>query len=261
MPGFGKKVPLTYHKQQVPSPRQFFLDADIFPKSNTDKREMSKDFFWDRVHRPTKIGSDKLKRMDSVSMSIGNQVLMERLCSKDAYTNDYGAFESDSDDDSVESMASTCCAASNTVNAEEDVHVGGEHNEDDWENLKETERPEQIEIALKHLGNVKKRKMSTMILKDYIGDDGNAAVKGIKKSHDKLMQTQKRKIEHIHTAVSYFEAKMKVRREALANRCIQSINRTYPRQDNMWRNEWNTMNATSTDLPSEAFMYDYLFDK
>ena len=67
---------------------QFFLDADIFPKSNTDKREMSKDFFWDRVHRPTKIGSDKLKRMESVSMSIGNQVLMERLCSKDADRKD-----------------------------------------------------------------------------------------------------------------------------------------------------------------------------
>ena len=54
---------------------------------------------------------------------------------------------------------------------------------------------------------------------------------------------------------------MKLRREALAKRCIQLINRTYTRQENMWRNEWNNMNASSTDLPSEAFMYDYLFDK
>jgi len=33
--------------------------------------------FFETVHRPTKIGSEQLKKMESVSMSIGNQVLME----------------------------------------------------------------------------------------------------------------------------------------------------------------------------------------
>ena len=44
-------------------------------------------------------------------------------------------------------MVSTCClsqaAASNNVNIKEGVRVGGD-NEDNWENLKDTERPEQI---------------------------------------------------------------------------------------------------------------------
>jgi len=239
---------------------QFFLDADIFPKCNTGKRELTKDFFWDRVQRPTKIGSAKWNKIESVSMSIGNQVLMERLCSRDVDRKDYGEFESDSDDDSVQSMASTCCAPSNNVNAEEDIRVGGDV-EENWENLKDTIRPEQIEIALKHLGNVKKRKMASSILNDYIGDDGDDAVKGIKKSHDKLLSREERKIKQIHSAVSYFEAKMKVRRDALANRCTQSISRTYTRQHNVWRNEWNYMNRSSSDLPSDTFLYDYLFDK
>jgi len=105
---------------------QFFLDADIFPKCNTGKRELTNNFFWDRVQRPSKIGSAKLKGMESVSMSISNQVLMERLCSIDVDRKDNGEFESDSDDDSVQSMASTCCAPSNNVNTEEDIHVGGD---------------------------------------------------------------------------------------------------------------------------------------
>ena len=103
--------------------------------------------------------------------------------------------------------------------------------------------------------------MVSSILKDYIGDDDNDAVKGIKKSHDNLLQREKRKIKQIHSAVSYFEAKMKVRREALANRCAQWIARTYTRQHNVWRNEWNDMNTSSSNLPSEEFMCDYLFDK
>jgi len=39
--------------------------------------------------------------------------------------------------------------------------------------LKEDDRSDKIEDALKHLGNVRKKKMSPNVLKDFLGDDGN----------------------------------------------------------------------------------------
>jgi len=44
--------------------------------------------------------------------------------------------------------------------------------------------------------------MSPNILKDLLGDDGNHALKGIKKNHEKLMHTEKRKLTQIYKAVS-----------------------------------------------------------
>ena len=161
-------------------------------------------------------------------------------------------------------MASTCGGSQattiNNITAEEGICPGGD-KEEDWENLNDKDRPEQIENALKHLGNVKRRKMATFILKDLIGDEGHDAVKGIKKGHDKLLKREKRSIKRIHTAVDYFEGKMKIRREELAIRSVQSASNTYKRHDEVWRNEWNMMNETNSDLPSETFLYNYLFDK
>ena len=78
-------------------------------------------------------------------------------------------------------MASTRCGSQATakkhIQPEEDECPG---NEEDWENLDEEVRPEKIEEAFKHLGNVKKRKISTLILKDIIGDDGVHCLSGIK---------------------------------------------------------------------------------
>ena len=53
-----------------------------------------------------------------------------------------------------------------------------------WENLDEHEKDIKIGDSLKHMGNVKRRKMTSFILKDLIGDEGRDAVKGIKKGHD-----------------------------------------------------------------------------
>ena len=103
--------------------------------------------------------------------------------------------------------------------------------------------------------------MASFILKDLIGDEGHDAVKGIKKGHVKLLQREKRNMKRIHTAVDYFEGKMKVRREQLANRSAKSASNTYQRHNDVWRIEWNSMNESNSDLPSETFLYNYLFDK
>jgi len=49
----------------------------------------------------------------------------------------------------------------------------------------------KIDNALKHLGNVRKKRMSPNTLKDLLGDDGNHALKGIKNNHEKLLHRKK----------------------------------------------------------------------
>ena len=120
------------------------------------------------------------------------------------FVKDYDDFESNCDDALIASMASTCCGSQATakkhIQPEEDECPG---KEKDWENCDKEVRPEKIEDTLKHLGNVKKRKLSPMILKDVIGDDGVHCLSCIKKSIEKLLKREVRKIKEIHIAVSY----------------------------------------------------------
>ena len=69
--------------------------------------------------------------------------------------------------------------------------------------------------------------MSPNILKDLLGDDGNHALKGIKKNHEKLMYREKQKLTQIYKAVSYFEDKITKRRKILRDRTDTSNNNTY----------------------------------
>ena len=87
-------------------------------------------------------------------------------------------------------MASTWCdSQANNINQTEEEDRPADAN--NWENLKEDDRSDKIEDALKHLGNVRKKKMSPNILKDLLGDDGNRAITGIKKNHENLMHREK----------------------------------------------------------------------
>ena len=81
------------------------------------------------------------------------------MCGNDSICKDYDQFEFDCDDDSMQSMASTCCESqANNINQTEEEDRPADA--DNWENLKEDDRSDKIEDALKHLGNVRKKKMS-----------------------------------------------------------------------------------------------------
>jgi len=65
------------------------------------------------------------------------------------------------------------------------------------------------------------------ILKDLLGNDGNHALKGIKKNHEKLLHREKCKLTQMYKAVSYFEDKMTKRRKTLRDRTDTSNKNTY----------------------------------
>jgi len=164
----------------------------------------------------------RTQRKEQCTVSIADQSLHDRLCGNDSARKDYDQFESDCDDDSLQSMASTCCESqANNVNQTEEEDQPADA--DNWENLKEDDRSDKIEDALKHLGNVRKKKMSPNILKDLLGDDGNHAIKGIKTNHENLMHREKRKLSEIYKAVSYFETKMSKRRSTLREKRLHQI--------------------------------------
>jgi len=126
---------------------------------------------------------------------------------------------------------------------EDDDDGPGQDNQLELGKQSSSNEPEKVEDALKHLGNVKRKKMSPHILKDVLGDDGDFAVKGIKAGHVKLLRRDKRKFIKIHDAVDHFEGKMKKRRVDLSERTIDSVNKTYTRHNCDWKQDWNSING------------------
>ena len=108
-------------------------------------RELTKDFFWDRVHRPKKVGSVRARNKEEVTLSVGDKLLQERICGTESSRKDFDDFESVCDDDSIASIASTCggsrVTAKKNIHPEEDECPG---MEEDWENLEEEVRPDMI---------------------------------------------------------------------------------------------------------------------
>ena len=111
-------------------------------------------------------------------------------------------------------------------------------DEKKWEKMTDNERTETIDDALKHIGNVRKKKISTSILMDLLGDDGDDALKGIKKVHNNSKRKQKRKMDHVHDAVEHFEGKMEKRRCNLAEKIKLTDTDSFARHELWWRNEW-----------------------
>jgi len=86
----------------------FFELVDIFPKDYNVKREMMKDFFWDRVRRQKKEGSERTAKKENIEISIGTKELHDRMCHQEFSRDDFGEFESNTEDEgSVQSTAST----------------------------------------------------------------------------------------------------------------------------------------------------------
>ena len=69
--------------------------------------------------------------------------------------------------------------------------VNGPTNEDYWGNLNKRGKDSKIGNRLKHMGNVKRRKMSKLIWKDMLGRDGVATLKDLKKNRQKTLARDK----------------------------------------------------------------------
>ena len=77
--------------------------------------------------------------------------------------------------------------------AEEEEHTP--NDVEPWESLNDDVRELKIENSLKKVGNVRKKKMSKLILKDMLGKDGKNQLKQIKKKHEKTLKRKRKKID------------------------------------------------------------------
>ena len=111
--------------------------------------------------------------------------------------------------------------------------------EPDWEQLNEKDREKTISNSLKKLDNVKKKRMSTFILKDMLGSDGEFALRGIKESHLQTVKKEEMKINNIYRAVKCFKQKMAIRRARLKANIEHSKNGTFSKWGYSWRDKYD----------------------
>ena len=124
---------------------EFFGQMDIFPAESSTKRKMTKDTFWDKVQRPKKVGSKRTKLKEEVSLTESQIQFRALICKTDGQRKDFAEFESDSEIDSKGdmSMVSSCAGSKETINNDEVEDEDGPADEENWEYLKEDERPEK----------------------------------------------------------------------------------------------------------------------
>lgn len=223
---------------------ELFVRANIFPsKDGNIQRVFHPNFFLDLVQRPTNVGSKKDKSLEKRDLTVSKKFLHDRLCKGDDRVDDYDDFDLDEEDhDDVALNTSSVFARDDddactaNVDEEDGVEMGV-----DWENLNEEDRDGRIKDTLKHMGNVKKRKMSNIIMLDMLGADGLKSLKKVKKSHQQKLAKARRKIDLIYTAVRYFEVRMKKRRAFLADNIKKSKKKTYSTLSPTWKTAYETI--------------------
>ena len=156
------------------------------------------------------------------------------LCSFE-FDRDFEEFELETagdDDENVSVVSSTMGSFCNGETTDNLLDATlDEDSEEDWDPLNEEERDSSIKGSLQKLGNVKKRRMSTFIMKDMLGDDAKSSLAGVKKSHAKNVRQNKLMINEIYRAVKYFDQKFKIRRNNLEKSIVQSRNQTYTKRN------------------------------
>ena len=155
-----------------------------------EKRVFHENFWWDLV-RPSKekVGSDRAKDKEEVKEDDNVQRLFDFLAA--GYKeNDYGEFDLDnaSVDNDTDGEASVVSSTMGSCEDEQSVLLTDDTEwdfqpEEDWETMNESERETTINGNLKVLGNVKKKRMSPLILTDLLGDDAIAALAQLKTKH------------------------------------------------------------------------------
>ena len=152
---------------------------------------------------------------------------------------DDGEIESDLGDDN--STASSCFGepVEDFVHPDIDDPSGPAGDIAEWSNIDDDTRDERINDTLKHFGNVGKRAMSKLILKDLLGKEAMASIKGMKKKRGQSLRRDKRKFEVIDASLTHFDEKMSKRRKKLHECIVHSKEKSYVLQKKWWIDEYN----------------------
>ena len=218
---------------------RLFVTASVFLMPASKARKMTSNTFWDFVRKPTNVGLAKDKDKEGKNRSAREQRIYDRLCINTDELGDYDEFDvegGEDDDDLVSNSSSVFADDARTGVIVEDQDGPGE---EDWERLNENEKDQKIGDALKQVGNIKKKKMSNIILLDMLGQDGKDTLKGIKQIRQKILSRDQLKIDNVYRAVTYFDQRMSLRRSILAENTKRSIEKTYVCREYSWKNEYD----------------------
>ena len=95
-----------------------------------------------------------------------------------------------------------------------------------------------IGTNVKQLGNIKKKTiMKKLILKDLLGEDANALIGKLKKSHLKTAKKEKLIINDVYRSVTYFNEVFDKRRALLKKNITHSKDKTYAKPTYWYRDE------------------------
>ena len=100
---------------------------------------------------------------------------------------------------------------------------------------------EAIDAGLKMLGNVKRKRMSTLIHKDLLGVDAQVAMIGMKKKYVKELEREENKLFMMRVWNRHFDIKMEKRMNQLKRRQEESRAGTYKRYKFPFRGEYESL--------------------
>lgn len=185
------------------------------------------------VKIPKAVGLDRdKKKEDEYQLSRGMMALHNVLCVHEEVRNDFAEFDDEQelkDDDDNRSVVSSVVSRATADDASESS------DEDD----EETEK--KASSTLKHLGNIKKHRLSKLLFKDLIGEDGDEAIRHIKKAHQKEIGRVTRKMKFVQLVNRHFNRKIDERMDALEKRTEASVTNTFTRRDYKWRNAYREL--------------------
>ena len=137
--------------------------ANIFhPTCNTVSRNFTDNLFWFKVDCPKKVGSDTYNEKEGKTKSVAEQRMYDCLCKNNDEMGDFVDFyiEENLDDDDMASKSSSVYGRDETKICK----INSENEPADWENFDHNNVNERIGDSLKHIGNVKNRKRSKLLL-------------------------------------------------------------------------------------------------
>jgi hypothetical protein len=213
-----------------------FERTDIFPnKAQASKgRDFDENFFWREVKKPKAVGLDRDKKKEDLIQSLGKRALHNVLCVNEEARLDFTEFEEETDpkdDDECASVVSS--VVSRAAGSVADMsHADSSSDED------EDETEKKATGTLKQLGNIKKKKMSNLLFKDLLDEDGDEAMIGVKKTHQHELAKVEKQMKFVRTVNRHFEVKVAARMMSVVAKAEASVSKTFHRHDYEWRNEY-----------------------
>ena len=142
------------------------------------------------------MGSSIDKQKEEVMETAGVEFIMGVLCNH-AEDRDFDEFD-DASDMSCSIQSSTM--ESHGSDAGGVGSVGNEMEtdviEEDWEQLNEKDREEELGKSMKKI-KMKKKEMSPFIMKDMLGGDGDACLTDLKKTHTKRLKAHELRVNEV----------------------------------------------------------------